>query len=75
WLLTNEINIGGKLMYQLTLICELLIWPLLALAIYQGAFRLMNTLASLGVQDSLEQSMVKVLSTIVSFVAAITVVS
>lgn len=75
WLLATQINIGGELMHQLTLICELLIWPLLALAVYQGAFRLVNTLASLGVQDSLEQSMVKVLSTIVSFVAAITVVS
>ena len=75
WLLATQINIGGELIHQLALICELLILPLLALAVYQAAFRLVNTLASLGIQDSLEQSMVKVFSTIVSFVAATTVVS
>lgn len=75
WLLEQQINLGGRLMHSLMMISELIIWPLLALASYQAISSLISYLVVKSVKDSLKQSMVKVVSTMVSSLTAIIVLS
>ncbi|MDC5721732.1 mechanosensitive ion channel family protein [Vibrio europaeus] len=75
WTLEHHINIGGSLMRALVMVSELLIWPLIAMATYQALASGLMSLARQQVPDSLKLSMVKVLSTIVSSLAALVVLS